>query len=91
MQAERESVRLQLEKMQKELQLSNEESCQLTKRLHGAERQVTSLTCQVPSCCLARILPSYHLIYITVVDFHQNFWIFLAFRSKTSSFPTNRR
>eukprot|EP00066_Takifugu_rubripes_P007454 XP_003973020.2 PREDICTED: centrosomal protein of 83 kDa [Takifugu rubripes] len=49
LEAERESVRLQLEKMQKELHLSNEESCQLTKRLHGAERQVTSLTCQVES------------------------------------------
>lgn len=47
MQAEHESVCLQLEKMQKELQLGNEENCQLTKRLHGAERQVNSLTCQV--------------------------------------------
>lgn len=47
LEAERESMRLQLEKVQKELQLSNEENCQLSKRLHGAERQVNSLTCQV--------------------------------------------
>ena len=47
MQAESESVRLQLGKVHEELRLSNEENCQLSKQFHGAERQVASLTCQV--------------------------------------------
>uniref|UniRef100_H3C7X6 Centrosomal protein 83 n=1 Tax=Tetraodon nigroviridis TaxID=99883 RepID=H3C7X6_TETNG len=47
LEAERESMRLQLEKVREELELSNEENCQLSRQLHGAERQVSSLTCQI--------------------------------------------
>lgn len=46
-QSERQSLRLQLERTEKELQLSHEQSSQLTGRLHKAEREVTSLSSQV--------------------------------------------
>lgn len=40
-------MRLQLERTEKELQLSHEQNSQLTGRLHKAEREVTSLSSQV--------------------------------------------
>lgn len=46
-QAERQSLRLQLERTEKELQLSHEQNSQLTGRLHRAEREATSLSSQV--------------------------------------------
>lgn len=46
-QAERHSLRLQLERMESELHLNHEQNSQLTGRLHKAEREVNSLTCQV--------------------------------------------
>ncbi|TWW64470.1 Centrosomal protein of 83 kDa [Takifugu flavidus] len=41
-----ESARQQLETKQKELQLSCEENSRLCKQLHGAGRQITTITCQ---------------------------------------------
>lgn len=46
-QAERQSLRLQLERLGSELQLSHEQNTQLTGRLHKAEREVNTLTSQV--------------------------------------------
>ena len=46
-QAERQSLRLQLERTESELNMSHEQNSQLTGRLHKAERDVNSLTCQV--------------------------------------------
>ena len=46
-QAERQSLRLLLERTESELNLSHEQNSQLTGRLHKAERGVNSLTCQV--------------------------------------------
>lgn len=46
-QSERQSLRLQLERTEKELQLSHEQNSQLTVRVHKAEREVTSLSSQV--------------------------------------------
>lgn len=46
-QSERQSLRLQVERTEKELQLSHEQNSQLTGRLHRAEREVTSLSSQV--------------------------------------------
>lgn len=46
-QSERQSLRLQLERTEKELQQSHEQNSQLTGRLHRAEREVTSLSSQV--------------------------------------------
>lgn len=40
-------MRLQLERMESELHQSHEQNSQLTGRLHKAEREVNSLTCQV--------------------------------------------
>lgn len=40
-------MRLQLERTESELNLSHEQNSQLTGRLHKAERDVNSLTCQV--------------------------------------------
>lgn len=40
-------MRLQLERTEKELQLSHEQNSQLTGRLHKAEREVASLSSQV--------------------------------------------
>lgn len=48
-QAERQSLRLQLERLESELHSSHEQNSQLTGRLHKAEREVSSLTCQVRS------------------------------------------
>lgn len=48
-QAERQSLRLQLEHTASELRLSLEQNGQLTGRLHKAEREVSSLSCQVTS------------------------------------------
>ncbi|XP_029681119.1 centrosomal protein of 83 kDa-like isoform X2 [Takifugu rubripes] len=42
-----ESARQQLETKQKELQLSCEENSRLCKQLHGAGRQITTITCQM--------------------------------------------
>lgn len=44
---EHQSLRLQLERVESELQLSHEQNGQLTGQLHKAEREVNSLTCQV--------------------------------------------
>lgn len=49
LEAERQSLRLQLERMESELHLTHEQNSQLTAKLHKAERGVNSLTCQV--CC----------------------------------------
>lgn len=46
-QSERQSLRLQLERTEKELQQCHEQNSQLTGRLHRAEREVTSLSSQV--------------------------------------------
>uniref|UniRef100_A0A8C3GAJ3 Centrosomal protein 83 n=1 Tax=Cyclopterus lumpus TaxID=8103 RepID=A0A8C3GAJ3_CYCLU len=47
LEAERQSLRLQLERMESELHLTHEQNSQLTGRLNKAEREVNSLTCQV--------------------------------------------
>ncbi|XP_041819496.1 centrosomal protein of 83 kDa isoform X2 [Chelmon rostratus] len=49
LEAERQSLRLQLERMESELNLTHEQNSQLTGRLHKAEREVNSLTCQIES------------------------------------------
>ncbi|XP_037616412.1 centrosomal protein of 83 kDa isoform X1 [Sebastes umbrosus] len=49
LEAERQSLRLQLERMESELHLTHEQNSQLTGRLHKAEREVNSLTCQIES------------------------------------------
>ncbi|XP_047430739.1 centrosomal protein of 83 kDa [Mugil cephalus] len=49
LEAERQSLRLQLERMESELHVSHEQNGQLTGRLHKAEREVNSLTCQIES------------------------------------------
>uniref|UniRef100_A0A673XX62 Centrosomal protein 83 n=1 Tax=Salmo trutta TaxID=8032 RepID=A0A673XX62_SALTR len=49
LEAERQSLRLQLERLGSELQLSHEQNTQLTGRLHKAEREVNTLTSQVES------------------------------------------
>lgn len=46
-QAEKQSVRMQLERVENELQISQEQNSQLTTRLHKAEREVNMLTSQV--------------------------------------------
>uniref|UniRef100_A0A3Q3WM14 Centrosomal protein 83 n=1 Tax=Mola mola TaxID=94237 RepID=A0A3Q3WM14_MOLML len=47
LEAECQSLRMQLERMESELRLSHEQNGQLTGRVHKAEREVNSLTCQV--------------------------------------------
>ncbi|CAB1345849.1 unnamed protein product [Coregonus sp. 'balchen'] len=47
LEAERQSLRLQLERLGSELQLSHEQNTQLTGRLHKAEREVNTLTSQM--------------------------------------------
>uniref|UniRef100_A0AAY4EQ25 Centrosomal protein of 83 kDa n=1 Tax=Denticeps clupeoides TaxID=299321 RepID=A0AAY4EQ25_9TELE len=47
LEAEKQSVKMQLERTESELQLSHEQITQLTTRLHKAEREVNSLTSQV--------------------------------------------
>ncbi|CAJ1054481.1 centrosomal protein of 83 kDa [Xyrichtys novacula] len=49
LEAERQSLRLKLERMESELNQTNEQNSQLTGRLHKAEREVNSLNCQVES------------------------------------------
>ncbi|XP_051248747.1 centrosomal protein of 83 kDa [Dicentrarchus labrax] len=49
LEAERQSLRLQLERMDSELHLSHEQNSQLTGRLHKAEREVNALSCQIES------------------------------------------
>ncbi|KAM3587708.1 uncharacterized protein V6R79_012429 [Siganus canaliculatus] len=49
LEAERQSLRQQLERTESELRLSHEQSSQLTGRLHKAEREVNALTCQIES------------------------------------------
>ncbi|KAM6986010.1 centrosomal protein of 83 kDa, partial [Aplochiton taeniatus] len=49
LEAERQSLRLQLDRLESELQLGHEQNTQLTGRLHKAEREINSLTCQVES------------------------------------------
>ncbi|KAM9328529.1 centrosomal protein of 83 kDa isoform 2-T2 [Pholidichthys leucotaenia] len=49
LEAERQSLRLQLERMESELRQSHEQNSQLTSQLHKAERDVNSLTCQIES------------------------------------------
>ncbi|KAM3836185.1 LOW QUALITY PROTEIN: centrosomal protein of 83 kDa-like [Diretmus argenteus] len=49
LEAERKSLRLQLERQESELHLTHEQNSQLTGRLHKAEREVHALTCQVES------------------------------------------
>ncbi|KAG9345776.1 hypothetical protein JZ751_008921 [Albula glossodonta] len=47
LEAEKQSLRLQLERLESELRLSQEQNTQLTTRLHKAEREVNVLTSQV--------------------------------------------
>ncbi|XP_029598481.1 centrosomal protein of 83 kDa [Salmo trutta] len=47
LEAERQSLRLQLERLGSELQLSHEQNTQLTGRLHKTEREVNTLTSQM--------------------------------------------
>ncbi|XP_045555771.1 centrosomal protein of 83 kDa isoform X1 [Salmo salar] len=47
LEAERQSLRMQLERLGSELQLSHEQNTQLTGRLHKAEREVNTLTSQM--------------------------------------------
>ncbi|XP_078797893.1 centrosomal protein of 83 kDa isoform X3 [Oryzias latipes] len=49
LEAERQSLRLQLERTEGELHQSLEQSDQLTGRLHKAEREVSALSCQMES------------------------------------------
>uniref|UniRef100_A0A8C7XJP8 Centrosomal protein 83 n=1 Tax=Oryzias sinensis TaxID=183150 RepID=A0A8C7XJP8_9TELE len=49
LEAERQSLRLQLERTEGELHQSLEQSDQLTARLHKAEREVSALSCQMES------------------------------------------
>nr|XP_020456958.1 centrosomal protein of 83 kDa [Monopterus albus] len=49
LEAERQSLRLQLERMESEFHLSHEQNSQLTARLHKAEREVNSFTSQIES------------------------------------------
>uniref|UniRef100_A0A672J765 Centrosomal protein 83 n=1 Tax=Salarias fasciatus TaxID=181472 RepID=A0A672J765_SALFA len=49
MEAERQSLRQQLERMESELRLSHEQNSQLTGKLHKAEREVNSLTGEIES------------------------------------------
>ncbi|XP_040002768.1 centrosomal protein of 83 kDa isoform X2 [Xiphias gladius] len=49
LEAEHQSLRLQLERTESELHLSDEQNSQLTGQLHKAEREVNSLTCQIES------------------------------------------
>ncbi|XP_028256680.1 centrosomal protein of 83 kDa isoform X2 [Parambassis ranga] len=49
LEVEHQSLRLQLERVESELQLSHEQNSQLTGQLHKAEREVNSLTCQIES------------------------------------------
>ncbi|XP_061570694.1 centrosomal protein of 83 kDa [Cololabis saira] len=49
LEAERQSLRMQLERMESELHLSNEQNSHLTGRLHKAEREINALTCQMES------------------------------------------
>ncbi|KAK0132189.1 Centrosomal protein [Merluccius polli] len=49
LEAERQSVRLQLERVESEMRLAHEQNAQLTGRLHKAEREVNSFTCQMES------------------------------------------
>ncbi|XP_037552128.1 centrosomal protein of 83 kDa [Nematolebias whitei] len=49
LEAERQSLRQQLERLESELRLSHEQNAQLTGRLHKAEREVNALTSQMAS------------------------------------------
>ncbi|XP_077565865.1 centrosomal protein of 83 kDa isoform X1 [Stigmatopora nigra] len=49
MEAERQSLRMRLERMEGELKLSNEQNSQLMGQLHKAEKQVNSLNCLIES------------------------------------------
>ncbi|XP_049892187.1 centrosomal protein of 83 kDa [Epinephelus moara] len=49
LEAERQSLRLQLERMESELTQTHEQNSQITGRLHKAEREVISLTSQIES------------------------------------------
>lgn len=57
MQSEKQSVCLQLERVEKELRLSHEQSAALTGKLHKAEREINALNIQVP---LSRMLENSH-------------------------------
>ncbi|XP_048357375.1 centrosomal protein of 83 kDa isoform X2 [Sphaerodactylus townsendi] len=47
LEAEKQSVKLQLERVEKELQLSNEQNTLLTSKLHKAEREISALATKV--------------------------------------------
>ncbi|XP_076010525.1 centrosomal protein of 83 kDa-like [Genypterus blacodes] len=49
LEAERQSLRLQLERLENELRLSHEQNSQLSGKVHKAEREVNSLNCQIES------------------------------------------
>ncbi|XP_067345718.1 centrosomal protein of 83 kDa isoform X2 [Channa argus] len=49
LEAERQSLRLQMERKESELHLTHEQNSQLTGRLNKAEREVNSLMCQIES------------------------------------------
>ncbi|XP_054656821.1 centrosomal protein of 83 kDa-like isoform X2 [Dunckerocampus dactyliophorus] len=53
LEAERQSLRLRVERTEGELNLSQEQNSQLTGQLHKAKREVSSLTCQIESLKLS--------------------------------------
>lgn len=52
MQSEKQSVCMQLERVEKELRLSHEQNAVVTGKLHKAEREINALKGQVCSACM---------------------------------------
>lgn len=58
MQSEKQSVCMQLDRVEKELHLSREQNAVLTGKLHKAEREINALKSQVSSPCMLKDLHS---------------------------------
>lgn len=58
MQSEKQSVCMQLDRVEKELRLSREQNAVLTGKLHKAEREINALKSQVGSVCMLKDLHS---------------------------------
>lgn len=54
MQSEKQSVCMQLDRVEKELRLSHEQNAALTGKLHKAEREINALNSQVRSACMLK-------------------------------------
>lgn len=52
--AEKQSLKLQLERIEKELQMSSEQNTLLRSKLHKAEREISALTTKVSILMLSR-------------------------------------